>query len=210
MSTEIEAKFLVPDPGMARRIRDLPRLGSYDLGEPRRQRVRDHYFDTSSRALLLAGWACRVRRHDAGCLVTLKSVVSVSADVHRREELEVNLSPAVCLDGETLPPRWPASPARDKVLEVAGDEPVQPLFIIEQDRTVRAVMDGDRRVAVASLDDVRLQGGASGAWSELEVELSDTGTEADLLAMAGWIRLTLGLRPAVDSKFERALASLPP
>jgi inorganic triphosphatase YgiF len=87
MSTEIEAKFLVPEPGTADRIRALTRLGSYALLEGREQSVTDDYFDTEDRALFAAGYACRRREMQDGILLTVKSVAGSDGAVHRREEL---------------------------------------------------------------------------------------------------------------------------
>jgi len=213
MSTEVEAKFQLPDPAALRRAQALGRLGSYALGGPRQKLITDEYYDTRSRALLVAGWAMRIRRGGGGCLVTLKSVRSARAAVHVREELETELPAELCgrlaTDQPPLAARWPASGAREKVLELAGEDPLELLFRLEQERLVRDVLDGARHVATASVDDVRLAfHGASRQWWELEVELSEDGTDTDLLAMSGWIRATLGLDYCTESKFERSLKAV--
>ena len=90
--------------------------------------------------------------------------------------------------------------------ELIGDGELQILFQLGQERFVRPVVDGDRLVAISSLDDVSLvSGSTSRQWFELEVELAAGGTETDLVAMCGWIRAAHGLNPAPASKFERAL-----
>ena len=213
MSTEIEAKFELSDAAAARRARELARLGSYAMGPAGERRVTDEYFDTPSRDLLTAGWALRIRRQANGCLVTMKSVRSTRADVHVREELEAELPEVEC-DGiaphaAPQPARWPVSPARVRLLDLVGDTPLELLFGLEQDRFVREVSDGARRVATASVDEVILSfAGVSRQWWELEVELTGGGTETDLLAMSGWIRATLGLELSAGSKFERALRAV--
>ena len=188
MGTEIEAKFIVPDPASAREIRLLSRLGTYTLREGHSVSIRDDYLDTESRALLAAGYACRHREEDGRRERTLKSVNRASGpgvEVHRREEVE-------------------ATPER--LQELSGGEPLILLFSLGQDRLLRDVVDGDRRVAVASLDRVSLvMGSGSRRWTELEIELAPGGTEADLAAMTAWVRDTLGLHPSGISKFERAL-----
>ncbi len=202
MSTEIEAKFIVGGKRVYDEIRALTRLGSYSLREGNVQNVHDDYLDTPGRALLAAGFACRLRENKGTVVVTIKSMAAPRDDVHRREEREVTL-PA---DSPRAPSAWPPSPARDKVRELAGEGELQVLFQLRQERLVRPVVDGDRLVATASLDDVSLvSGGTSRQWFELEVELASDGTETDLLAMSGWIKATLGLNPALDSKFDRAL-----
>jgi len=213
MSTEVEAKFQLPDPAATARVQALARLGSYALGDPRQKVITDEYYDTRSRALLAAGWALRIRRGGGGCLVTLKSVRSARADVHAREELETELPAELgvlaATDQPPPPAQWPASAARDKAQEMAGEAPLELLFRLEQERQVRDVLDGSRRVATASVDDVRLAfHGTSRQWWELEVELSEEGTDTDLLAMSGWIRASLGLYYSTESKFERSLKAV--
>jgi inorganic triphosphatase YgiF len=203
MSMEIEAKFIVPGLAIADRIRALSLLGGYSLRPGHLQVIHDAYLDTPRRSLLSAGYACRRREGNGVVLVTLKGVTGVSGAVHRREELEVELA------RDTPPAAWPPSPARDKVLELAGGQPLEPLFRLGQERFVREVVDGDRRVAVSSLDSVSLvMDGRSRQWRELEIELAPAGTEEDLSVLSGWVIAKLGLRPAAESKFERALKTL--
>jgi len=205
MSTEIEAKFIVPDRVSYERVRALGRLGSCVLLDARVQDVRDEYMDTPDRALLAAGYACRRRELGGAVIMTLKSVLSPPGEVHRREELEVNLPP---FSSARIPASaWPASAARRKVQELAGARELQVLFHLDQRRIVREVVDAGRVTAVASLDEVSLSvpGGSLQQWWELELELAEGGTEADLQAMSAWVRAALGLKASPVSKFERAL-----
>jgi len=207
MSIEIEAKFVVPDKDAYARVRALERLGRYSLFEARVQDVRDEYLDTPDRALLAAGYACRKRALPGAIVMTLKSVIAAPGVVHRREELEVTLPPSA--PASISPSAWPGSAARNRALDLAGGKELQALFHLSQNRFIRDVADDDRRVAVASLDEVKLSvGGSSQQWWELELELAADGTEADLAAMSGWVRAVLGLSPSPASKFERALAVL--
>jgi len=208
MSTEIEAKFIVPDRISYERVRVLERLGRYSLLAPRVQDVRDEYLDTPDRALLSAGYACRRRELAGAVIMTLKSVLSQPGEVHRREELEVNLpSPA---STHVPASAWPASAARRKVKELAGARELQVLFHLGQRRIVREVVDTGRVAALASLDEVSLSvpGGSPQQWWELELELAEGGTEADLAAMSAWVQTALGLQASPVSKFERALKAI--
>jgi inorganic triphosphatase YgiF len=200
VSLEIEAKFRVTRRSTYDRIRALTRIGRYSLLEGRMEKVLDVYMDTTERTLLSAGYACRCREREGALLITVKSVVPPLNDVHRREELEVRIPLGAA------PAAWPDSAAREKVLGLIGENPLQELFRLSQIRFVRPVVEGDRRVASASLDEVSV--GARSAvrqWRELEVELAPTGTEADLAVISGWLQTTLGLRSATGSKFEKAL-----
>jgi exopolyphosphatase/guanosine-5'-triphosphate,3'-diphosphate pyrophosphatase len=208
MSTEVEAKFIVPDRTTYDRVRALRRLGSCALLEARVQEVHDEYLDTPDRTLLAAGYACRRRELGGTVIMTLKSVLSQPGEVHRREELEVSLptpaSARIPVSG------WPASAARSKVQELAGTRALQVLFHLDQRRIVRDVVDAERVTAAASLDEVSLSmpGGSPQQWWELELELAEAGTEADLHSMSAWVRAALGLRTSPISKFERALKAI--
>jgi len=208
MSTEIEAKFIVPDRASYKRVRALERLGSCVLLNARVQDVRDEYLDTPDRALFAAGYACRRRELGGAVIMTLKSVLSRPGEVHRREELEVNLPPGA--SAHVPASAWPASAARSKVQELAGARELQVLFHLGQRRLVREVVDAGRVAALASLDEVSLSvpGGSPQQWWELELELAEGGTEADLRAMSAWVRAALGLRGSPVSKFERALGAI--
>jgi CHAD domain-containing protein len=200
VSLEIEAKFLVTGPGAYDRVRALTRIGGYALLEGRMENVLDVYRDTTDRALLSAGYACRYRQREGELVVTVKSVAPPQNNVHRREELEVTIPEDVA------PAAWPESAAREKVLGLIGQSPLEELFRLSQSRFVRPLVEGARSVASASLDLVRVGVRRTvRLWRELEVELAPTGTEEDLAAISGWLRRTLGLRPARGSKFEKAL-----
>ncbi|HYW81925.1 MAG TPA: CYTH domain-containing protein, partial [Spirochaetia bacterium] len=200
MSIEVEAKFLVTGRAAYDRVRALTGIGDYSLLEGRTENVLDVYRDTTDRALLSAGYACRYREREGEILITVKSVASPQDEVHRREELEVTIPE------DAAPSAWPESAAREKVLGLIGENPLEELFRLSQSRFVRPLAEGERRVASASLDEVRVgMRSAVRGWRELEVELSPAGTEEDLAAIAGWLRTTLGLRPVKASKFEKAL-----
>ncbi len=200
MSTEVEAKFPVDRPGTLEDIRALTRLGAFSLLPGRLTAIEDTYLDTAGRALMAAGYACRRRRQEGGVVLTVKSLTPPAGEVHRREELEV------AVDEDAPPDAWPASPARGKVLDLIGGQPLDVLFRMKQDRFVRHVVDGDRHVATASLDEVIVGGvGTERRWHELEVELAPGGTEGDLAAIVEWVRTTLKLEPSAVSKFEKAL-----
>jgi inorganic triphosphatase YgiF len=209
MSTEIEAKFLVTGRGTADRIRALTHVGSYSLLEGRIEIVHDVYLDTSDRALLSAGYACRRREREGEFLITIKSAATQRGAVQRREELEVSIPSDSA--PHAPPDAWPDSEAREKVLGLVGEKSLEEMFRLSQTRSVRRVVDGERHVADCSLDEVRVgEGESPHRWCELEMELARGGTEVDLAAMSGWLRATLGLHPSAGSKFERALDAMGP
>jgi inorganic triphosphatase YgiF len=205
VSTEIEAKFLVAGHGAAERIRALTHIGNYFLSHARTETVQDMYLDTTERALLAAGFACRRREHEGLPLITIKSIDSPRGAVHRREELEVVVS------GSSPPQAWPASAARAKVLGLIGEGRLEEMFRLSQTRVVRRVLDGERHVADCSLDEISVGAGESArSWTELEVELASAGSEGDLAALNDWLRANLNLQPSTASKFELALDAVAP
>ena len=209
MATEIEAKFVIPDSRVSRRLKLLRRLGGFTLGERTVSRVLDTYLDTKDRSLVAAGLACRVRRQgDGRLLLTVKEMGAASGAVHRREELEL-LLPAGEFDSKRVVAAraWPESPVRTRVLEVVGRKRLVRLATIRQRRMVRPVAQDGHTVALLSLDDVQVRaGGAVERFSGIEIELAGLGGDGDLERLATCLEQDWGLRPDVRSKLERALA----
>ncbi len=89
--SEIELKLTVvgddPD-GLLDVVAALERLGEYELGLPRRHRLRDVYWDTPKRQLRQHGLTLRLRRMDDQVLFTAKGGTSAKDGLFRRYELE--------------------------------------------------------------------------------------------------------------------------
>jgi len=202
---EIEAKFALPDEETFQRLRAADHLAGFALSTGRVKEVRDTYLDTAGRLILAAGYACRRRELGDQVIMTLKGLGGAEGGVHRREELEV------MLPADQPPAEWPASPVRDRVLQLVGETSLLPLFELLQTRSVRLVSGGghrggERQVAEWSLDEVHVfAGGLEQAYFELEVELAPEGTEDDLAAIVACLQDEWGLAPEPQSKFERAL-----
>lgn len=201
---EIEAKFVLPDVEILQRLQAADHLAGLALSEGRVKQLQDTYLDTTERVILTAGYACRQRKQDGErVLMTLKGLGGVENAIHRREELET------LLPSSAPPTEWPASPARDRVLQLIGDAPLIPLFDLEQTRVVRQINQGERLVAELSLDDVHLvTGDREQTYFELEAELAPQGTEDELAAIVACLQDDWGLEPERLSKFERALVFL--
>ncbi len=216
---EIEAKFALPDVATLQRLQAASQMAGFALSTGQVKQVHDTYLDTAGRLILAAGYACRWREQGEEMLITLKGLGGAEDAVHRREELEVLLPaeqpPAQRFDVahrrrfDVTPHKWPASPVRDRVLQLIGEAPLAPLFDLQQTRVVRLVSQGERLVAELSLDDVHLVAeGGEQAYLELEVELAAPGTEDDLATIVTCLQDEWGLEPERRSKFERALAFL--
>ena len=199
---EVEAKFSIPDEQTFQQLLETASLAGFQLGTPTLFHLHDRYLDTAGGDLWARGHACRIRRQNGQTLVTLKGLGTVSGAVHRRTEQEVELP-------EPLPPQdWPPSAARELVLSLCGEEPLLPLFEIQQTRHRRPLRDGDRAVAELNLDRVLMvrAGEVAPAFLELEAELLPDGSEQDLERLATELQEGWRLVPQVQSKFERGLA----
>lgn len=204
---EVEAKFSVPDQATFDGLSRLEELAGYRLESAGVKQVRDRYLDTDDRAILRAGFACRVRARGDERIATLKGLGGVEAGgaIHHRAEHEVAVG---CDD----PATWPQSSVRDLALEFSAGRPLHELFSLGQERHLRllyADAPGDaRRVAELSLDVVTPGILDSHPYFELEIELLERGSEADLHLLAQELRQAWGLCPEPRSKFERGLELL--
>ena len=201
---EVEAKFSIPDEQTFQRLLEAPAVAGCRLGDVSVAHLHDRYLDTRERAILAGGYACRVRRVGNQHTATLKGLGSVSGAVHRRQEYEVEL-PA-----QLSPQQWPLSIARDLALRLGGDQPLSPLFAVEQVRYSRLLSKDGQLVAYANLDRVQLVLGDTvvAHFLEFEVELLPLNAETDLEAVCRDLEAAWGLAPQGRSKFERGLQAL--
>jgi inorganic triphosphatase YgiF len=206
-SLEVELKLRAEDEAPLRRLATIERIGSYGLGPPHEVAELDRYLDTADGRLAAARWACRLRTRDGGVRVSLKGPAE-HADgeaVHRRPELE---GPA---SDTPDPSGWPASAARDRLLQLSGGQALSERLVLRQKRTERQVTAG-RRIGVLSLDRVTVLSGEveQGSFLAVELELAADavdGSAAD--ALLAELQAVDGLEPEPRTKLERALAMLP-
>lgn len=213
--TEIEAKFMIPDRATFDRFCQLQELADFLLEPAGIKRIRDRYLDTEDRAILQAGYACRLRSKDVSSaaagrgayLATLKGLggADATSGIHQREELEV------WVDGPN-PLSWPESRVRDLVLSYGGGKLLIELFSLSQERHLRLLHRASPRdnppLAELSLDLVVPGGNESEAYYELEIELLNEDEIAGLKLIAAYLHSSWGLKPEARSKFERGLGPL--
>ena len=200
---EVEMKYGVASPGAADRYLVAPELGQFvPDGQVDSVRVEDRYVDTADWALTRAGFAARIRRTAGGIEIGLKAQNASRGRLQRREEIE---GPA---DANLVPADWPASHARNVVMELCGDEPLVELLTIRQLRRVKMLRSGATR-AELSLDEVDVVAGGRtlDTFEELEVELK-RGDEKPLVGLVDLFDADGVLQPVSRSKFDRAVASL--
>ena len=226
---EVELKYGFCSERTFQQMLEATALGAFRLEESQVLQVHDRYLDTPDRALLRAGYACRIRREydcsqdrEDDCpegqeqdgtprsqsgryVATVKGLGDAKGAYHRRVEHEVDLP------GPLPPGEWPPGPARDLVLSLCGPCGLLPLFSIEQERHRRRLYDGERAVAEVSLDRVQFYDGANEERSsslEFEAELLPAGSREDLDRLEVELKGREGLVPRRESKFEQGLALL--
>jgi len=197
--TELEAKFAVPDRPTFEALKQMQTLGSFKLKPGTTKTIQDRYLDDANNQLLRAGYACRIRKVGTDQKLYLKTVTSPTDHIHRRQEFDMQV--------ETIQPqRWPAGTAKRLVLEIIGKNPLRTLFVIYQTRHIYYARLHDKPIIEVSLDEVSLQDSSPPPdYFELEAELLETGSEADLLNFTAALQQHWPLKAEPRSKFERAL-----
>src|SRR5512136_1553460 len=145
---EIEAKFAVPDEATRLKLQAVEQIAGYALSPGMTKQVHDTFVDTPDRSILASRHVCRKREVDGQIVMTLKSGQTVEGAVHRREELEITLEHELPIG------QWPTSEIRDRLLGIAGDGMLVPLFDQHQTRIIRWASHADRVVAEMSVDKV--------------------------------------------------------
>ena len=112
---------------------------------------------------------------------------------------------------QVLQPRdWPAGEARDLVLRIAGEAPLEVLMEVHQTRLLRAVTQAEREVAELGLYEVTVstRHGALPPYCEVEVQLRPNGDGKLLEALTAALRDDLGLKPEARAISARALQAV--
>jgi inorganic triphosphatase YgiF len=198
---ETEAKFIIPDLTTFNTLQQITSLGDFAISPIGAENIVDRYLDTPDKRLLQAGFACRIRRAKGEQTLNLKSLVAVKGEIHRRQEIEV----VVHTD---QPQAWATGEARDLVLGIVGQTPLQTLFTLYQTRHKFHVYFQQQFVIELSLDKVSLHQAPIVDYLGLEAELVEAGTEADLARFTKVLQHHWPLEADPQSKFERAFASL--
>lgn len=204
-SIEAELKFRAADDAPLLALASATSLGPARLGPARTVAELDRYLDTADGRLAAVRWACRLRTRDGSTIVSLKGPAEhLSGElVHRRPESE---GPAT---DELDVSRWPDSPARRLLRELAGDGPLVERLSLAQKRVEREVRLGSSSAGILSLDRCRVlrDGRQRGAFGVVELELTADGLDrADALGAA--LADVPGLQPEPESKLALALAAL--
>lgn len=203
-SVETELKLTAADDAALEVLAAAETIGPARLGPATTLEETDVYLDTDDGRLAAARWACRLRTRGARRWISLKGPAMHQPGValHLRPEEEGPV-------GEPQSPSsWPPSPARDRVLELAGDAALGELLTLRQLRTEREAFSGPTVAATLSLDrvEVVVARRVIGRLRVVELELAPGWPDDDWLEQ---VRLALlaveGLHPEPASKLELAL-----
>ncbi|MBN1994270.1 MAG: CYTH domain-containing protein [Anaerolineae bacterium] len=199
---ETEAKFIIPDWATFAALQQLNKLGDFSINPIGVKEVVDRYLDTADKRIYQAGFTCRIREAKGRQLLSLKSLARARGELHRRQEIEMEV--------DTDQPRcWAEGEAKSLVWGIIGDAPLQTLFTLYQVRHKFHVYCQQQLVIELSLDKVSLPQAALD-YLGLEAELIEAGTEANLARFTKMLQARWPLAADAQSKFERALATLPP
>lgn len=204
MGVEVEARFRADGRAPLERLAARPTLGNATLGQPRTVLEEDRYLDTEDGRLGTARWACRLRSREGVTRISLKGPpdAPVTGWLHRRPEVEGPASAVI------EPNTWPASAARDLLLELSGGAPLVEWLRLLQERTERAVTLDGRAVGALTLDAVTAEraGDRLGEMYVVELEIQAEGDpDRDLTPLAEALAIEPGLEPEPRTKLELAL-----
>ncbi|MCS6881565.1 MAG: CYTH domain-containing protein [Oscillochloridaceae bacterium] len=198
---EIEAKYAVSGDDLEA-LASVRQLGRYTVTPAPAPELQENiYYDTTDARLSAARYGLRVRRTGDHALITLKGPSEVGQEgVHRRAEFEF---PGADPDPQT----WPDGVARDLALALTRGEPLLPRVLIRTERRVLHVTRDGAPIAELCLDRGIMRSGArERSFTEVEIELREAGTAADLSDLARELASRVTLTPEPRSKLERALA----
>jgi inorganic triphosphatase YgiF len=193
---EIELKLSIEAEG-AERVFEHPLLRTSGASPIEVQRLHSVYFDTRDRALAEAGIGLRLRRAGDRQWQTVKLGGREAAGLFVRTEVESEGA------GERPDLRAVPDPAvRDRLIELVGEQPLEPVFETAFERQTRRVRDEFGEWSLC-LDRGEIRAGfAREPICELELE-HHRGPAAHLYDVALQLAEDVALRPAMHSKAER-------
>jgi inorganic triphosphatase YgiF len=205
-AVEAELKLTADDDRPLRALATAAALGRAKLGPARTVSELDVYLDTADGRLAAVRWACRLRAREGRRWISLKgpALHAPGEALHRRPEIDGPVG-----EDPSRPDGWPASAAREKVLELAG--PAASLaerVALAQERTERPVTLDEGTVGTLSLDRVEVRSGAAilGTLRVVELELAGEHLASRLAEeLLPALLAHAGLRPEPASKLEQAL-----
>lgn len=202
METELKLRILDQV-----RPRDLEHLdwSPYQLGPRLRHKLRDIVLDTSDRTISDSRHALRVRRDGRLVYLTLKGPPGASrGSRHEREEWEELIARDAVEDRRL----WPSEIA-SRVEALIGDQQLEPLIKVENQRRTWDVLYAGAIIAELALDEGTIRaGGHAMPFHEIEVEVKAEGAEPHLEAIEQRLKQALRLADQPQTKLARGLQLL--
>jgi inorganic triphosphatase YgiF len=204
---EVELKFLARDSAALERLATVPGLGRAALGSPETYDELDRYLDTDDGRLAAERWACRLRTRRGATIISLKGPAQPHPGghpaLHRRPEVEGPATPVI------EPDEWPASEARDRLIELSAGHPLVERLALAQRRTERPVTVEGRGIGLLSLDRVTILHAGVEMGRLCCVELESAGPDAEaIVPLAAALAAIDGLAADRQTKLERALGMI--
>jgi triphosphatase len=197
---EIESKYTVTDPLDPETLSSLD-LNPYHLRPLKDAHHHDVHLDTLGHSISAHHCGVRIRREGELTQVTFKTRGQYSDGIYEREEIEEELAEGAGLNLE----RWPA-PIAERVRALAKDEPLVPVFEIKIRRRTWAVeREGDAIGELAFDEGTIIAGERTEPVCEIEVEIKDNGSRADLEEIGRRLLQLLPLRPEHRTKRHRGM-----
>jgi triphosphatase len=173
-------------------------IAGFALSFQRVERQTNTYFDTADLRLRNAGMSLRLRQLEgASGIYTWKGRSSVADGWHAKSELEVEAGNATGLEGLT------DAEILARVSSVASLDKLEPRFRLN---TVRRVywLSGIGELALDEVQILHGDGAVADAFSELELEVKEGVSDADLERVEATLRAFPNLEPSLMSKSARA------
>lgn len=199
-NTEIELKLQVGEPAVWKDLLSSSLWSKWGDVKWQKTRMEAAYFDTPSRALNNERIAYRVRREGEKYVATVKSGGSSQGGLHTRQEWNVDVLGSGCdisvfQDTEI----WP------KLKELAGSEPLMPLFVTDFTRLTLEISTSDGAVVEIAADRGEIiTGEKRSPILELELELKK-GEPASILILGAELTKEYPLYLEWRSKYYRAM-----
>jgi inorganic triphosphatase YgiF len=201
---EIEAKFRVADRQIFTQLLSLATLGCTTL-MPHAAPEQQHtiYFDTPDEAFRARRASLRVRVVAGRRVATVKRSHGAVGGLHVRDEWETPIRAGV------HPCYWPPSEARERAMAIVGQKPLVARVSVHTRRHCIDVYLRERCVAELCLDEGYIEaGGRIVGFRELEVELREAGTAAELDQLCAALTQRFLLEPEPRGKRARGIALL--
>ncbi len=202
---EVEWQFETSDMAAAARWLEASVVPGFVVTPGPTKELNDTYYDTSDWRLHRAGFTCRVRRKSGGLEVTLKSMAEASGGIRSRREI----SEPVEDDSPGAMAACPG-PAGEIIRAVAGRNALQPVFSLWTTRRIFTLSDASSPLAEIALDNVVIpveKESQPTTLARIEVEVDQSAVERARRFVDLTVG-TLGLVPAVTSKFQAGLAAV--